>query len=171
MAEQGVASQFYTGTFPATLPAGTYSVTTRQQVGGSPAESDPDVAKGNIDWGGVTPVQLCDMATSGQVSQFAPIRLARGTMIRQFPFTMVSSSDHVTPFTSGALQISGQISRDGGAFGALQSGSFSEIGLGGYALQALTSGDLTCNTALLAFTAPGADNRVFSMVLQRVSGQ
>ena len=95
-------------------------------------------------------------------------------MIQNFPIYLVSATDHVTPFVSGV--ISGQISRDGGAFGALQSGAFTEIGLGTYKLQALTSGDILCNTAALVFTGTGisggtSDPRVFTLLLQRTSGQ
>jgi hypothetical protein len=94
-------------------------------------------------------------------------------MVTNFPFKMVSSLDHVTPFVSGV--VSGQISKDGGAFGPLASGIINEIGLGWYRTT-LVSGDLLCNTAALSFSAVGisggtADQRDFSLVLQRTSGQ
>lgn len=175
LAGLGSASSFYTGNFPSAIPAGTYDIIAKQQIGGSPAESDPTIGSGDgFGWNGATRVGPSDLATSGQVGQIGPLRLARGTMIRNYPFKMVSSADHLSPFTSGV--ISGQISRDGAAFGPLQSGLFTEIGLGWYSVQALTSGDLLANTAAVVFTGVGvsggaADQRDFGFVLQRTSGQ
>lgn len=173
MTQQGVAAPYYVGDLPANLPAGLYSITGVNQIGGSPAETDPFVATGDLNWNGSQVIPLSDLATSGQIGQIAPIRMARGVMVQNFPFKMVSSADHVTPFTSGV--ISGQISRDGAAFGPLQSGTITEIGLGAYRVT-LTSGDLLCNTAYLSFNGVGisggaADQRDFSFILQRVSGQ
>lgn len=170
--EQG-ATGYYTASFPA-VAAGAYNVRARQQIGGSAADSDPVVAVGDLQWDGANVLPLANLATSGQVSQIGPIRLARGTMIRNFSLYLKSSADHVTPFTSGV--VSGQIARDGGAFGPLQSGALLEQGLGFYSLQALTSGDLLANTVSLLFTANGvsggsSDPLPMSVVLQRTSGQ
>jgi hypothetical protein len=125
------------------------------------------------DWNGAT-VGLADLATSGQIGLVSPMRLARGVGILNFPVYLKSSADHVTPFTSGV--VSGQISRDNGSFGALQSGAITEIGLGHFNLFALTSGDLLANTVRLHFTATGisggsSDPLPISLVLQRTSGQ
>lgn len=49
--EQGTASGYYTGTFPATS-LGTYFVTAKEQAGGSPAETDQDVGYGSVQWSG-----------------------------------------------------------------------------------------------------------------------
>lgn len=171
--EQGTASAYYTADFPTAITAGSYNIVAKGQIAGSPAETDPTVAVGQLEWNGAAVLPLSNLATSGQVAQFAPMRVARGTMIRNFNFNLVSSVDHVTPFTSGV--ISGQISRDGGAFGALQSGAYTELGYGWYALQALTSGDLSCGAAALMFNAVGvsggtADQRNFSLITQRTSG-
>lgn len=173
VAEQGTLSAFYTGTFPSAITAGVYSIVGKSQLGGSPAESDPVVAAGDIQWNGTVTLPLSDLATSGQVSLIAPIKIYRGQMVQNFPIYFVSSLDHSTPFTSGI--VSGQISRDGVSFGALQSGAFTEIGLGFYSLQALTSGDLLANTIAMRFSANGisggaADPRNMVMVLQRASG-
>lgn len=145
----------------------------KQQIGGSPAESDPTVGTGDEQWNGSLILPLSNLATSGQIGQIAPIRLARSWMVQNFPFKLVSFIDNVTPFTSGI--VSGMISRDGNSFGALQSGSFSEIGQGWYSLLALTSGDLNANTVALSFNAVGvsggnASPRDFAMLTQRVSG-
>ena len=144
----------------------------KQQLAGTPAQTDPTIGVGDYNWNGSQVVPLSDLATSGQIGQIAPLKIYRGQQILNFPFRMVSSADHVTPFVSGV--VSGQISRDGGAFGVLQSGAISEIGLGFYKTT-LTSGDLTANTVALTFSANGisggtADTRDFSMVLQRSSG-
>jgi hypothetical protein len=172
--EQGTQSAFYAGNIPSAMPAGVLAIVGKEQIGGSAAETDPTVAVGTENWNGSIIVPLSNLATSGQVGQALPLRLARGTMIQNFPIYFKSSADHVTPLTSGV--VSGQISRDGGSFGALQSGAFTEIGLGWYNLQALTSGDTAANTIRLHFTAVGisggsADPVPLSFILQRVSGQ
>jgi len=172
MTEQG-SSGFYAGSFPSAITAGVFSIVSKQQLGGSAAETDVTAGNGDFQWNGTATLPLSNLATSGQIGQNQPMRIARGTMIQNFMFKLVSSVDHVTAFTSGV--VSGQISRNGGAFGVLQSGLFTEIGLGWYSLQALTSGDLLANTAALTFGANGisgtSDPRDFSLVLQRTSGQ
>lgn len=174
LVEQGTASAYYTGSFPATIVPGVYNITVKRQAGGSPDELDATVGAGDFNWNGTTVMPLSDAATSGQVGQFLPSRIFRGQMVRNFMFPLVGNADHVTPFTSGV--ISGQISRDGASFTALQSGAFTEVGLGFYNLQALTSGDLLANTVALVFTGVNlsggqSDPCKFSMVLQRSSGQ
>jgi hypothetical protein len=173
LTEQGTASAFYAGTFPAAVPAGVYSIQAKQQIAGSVAQTDPAVAVGDFQWNGTVTLPLSDLVTSGQFSQVAPLRFARGVMIQNFPLSFKSSADHVTPLTSGV--VSGQISKDGASFVPLQSGAFTEVGNGVYSLQALTSGDLLCNTAALRFVAVGvsggtADPVVLGLVTQRVSG-
>lgn len=173
MTEQGSASGFYTGNFPSAIPPGSYSVIAQAQTGGSPAETDTFVAGGNIEWNGSNPAPLSDTATSGQLGQIGPVKVPRGVMIQNWGIYFKSSADHVTPFVSGV--ISGQIARDAGSFGALQSGAFVEVGNGWYNLLSLTSGDLLANTAKLLFTAAGisggqADPVPMFIVLQKVSG-
>jgi hypothetical protein len=175
LAEQGTASAYYTGSVPAAVPPGILNIEVKKQVSVSPAETDIRIALGTEYWDGSTLVSLSSLATSGQLSQFLPIRPAKGQMITNFPIYLKSSVDHITPFTSGALGLSGQISKDGGNFGPLQSGTFTEVGQGVYNLQALTSGDLNCNTATLRFSATGisggqSDPLVMSILLQRGSG-
>ncbi len=172
--EQGSASSYYAGTFPSAIAAGVYNITAKRQLNASPQENDPTIAQGDFQWSGTAPLPLSDLATSGQVSLVAPMKVYRGQMVQNFPFKLVSSLDHITPFVSGI--VSGQISRDGGSLGPLQSGAFSEIGKGWYSLQALTSGDLLGNTVALLMTANGvsggtSDQRDFSFLLQKTSGQ
>lgn len=170
--EQG-NSAHYVGNMPAAIPPGVYDVTAKQKIQAPYLETDRVVAAGEINWNGSIAVPLSDLATSGQIGQIGPVRIARGTMIQNFPFKLVSSLDHITPFTSGVC--SGQIARDNGTFGPLQSGVITEKGLGWYNLSALTSGDLLANTAALVITANGisggaSDQRDFAFVLQKVSG-
>lgn len=177
MAEQGSASSYYTGTFPSAIPAGTYAIVVKVQAGGSPAESDAAADVGEFEWSGTAPVALADLATSGQVGQFAPIRLARGVAVSGFIFYLRSAADHVTPVVSGVC--SGQINRDGGGWSALQSGllasAYTELGNGFYKVS-LTSGDLACGQAALLFNganvsgAAVSDPCPFALVLQRTSG-
>ncbi len=175
LTQYGVSSPFYAGNFPTTIVAGVYGVVGKQQISGSAAETDPTLGvQGDYQWNGTVGLPLSDLATSGQVGQIGPLRLARGTQILNFPFKLVSSTDHVSSLLSGI--VSGQISRDGGVFTALQSGAFTEIGLGWYVANGLTSGDLLANTAALHFTGVGisggtSDPRDFGIVLQKTSGQ
>lgn len=170
-----LSSAVYVGNFPSSITSGTYGIVAYQQLGGSPAAGDPFIGGGNLEWNGSNVLPISDLATSGQLGQIAPIRIARGTMVQNFPFYLVSSADHLTPFTSGGYPgSSGQVSRDGGAFGALQSGNITEIGLGWYKLN-FTSGDLNANTIALYITATGvsggvADPRAITFVTQRTSG-
>lgn len=172
--QQGTASAFYVADFPTNIVPGIYSIVAKEQIGASPAETDPTISVGDYQWNGAATLPLSDLATSGQIGQVGTgIQIPRGTMVRNLPLYLKSSADHVTPFTSGV--ISGQIARDNGTFGPLQSGAFTETGLGFYNLQALTSGDLNANTVKLLFTAAGisggnADPLPMALVLQRTSG-
>lgn len=169
MAEQG-ASAHYRGNFPAAIGAGVYDVVARDRVNAWFAESDPTIAVGEVNWvGSGGPVRaIADLATSGQMSTFHPNRVTKGHAISGFMFKMVSTSDHVTPVTSGV--ISGQISRNGGSFTTLESGTatagYTEVGLGLYKVN-LTSGDLNVDVAALHFSAAGADSRDLVLLTQK----
>jgi hypothetical protein len=170
LTELGTASGVYTGTFPSAIVAGIYSIVVKRQTGGAAAEADPLIASGDYNWSGTVTVPLSDLCTSGQLGQLAPTRMSRSEAISGFMFKLVSSSDHVTNFTSGT--VSGQISRDGAAFGALQSGTVTEVGLGFFRVN-LTSGDLNAKTIGLSFSAVGisggsADQRDFAFITQRI---
>lgn len=168
--EQGTQSAFFVGNFPTAITAGVYNVVAHRQIGGSIAEADPTVAQGQIEWNGASVIPLSSLMTSGQPGI---VLLTRSRMVQNFPIYFKSAADHITPLVSGS--VSGQISRDGGNFGPLQSGAFSEVGQGFYSLQALTSGDLNANTVAMLFTAVGvsggaADPVPLAYVLQRSSG-
>lgn len=177
LTEQGSASGYYTGTFPSAIAAGTYSVVVKVQSGASPAESDANADAGELEWNGSAPVALSDLATSGQVGQFAPIRLSRGVAVSGFIFYLKSSLDHVSPLVSGVC--SGQINRDGAGWTALQSGlaasAYTELG-NGYFKCNLTSGDTNCDQAALLFTATtisgaaAADPCALVVYFQKTSG-
>lgn len=152
LAEQGV-SNFFVGDMPSTVPAGVYDVVARRQATGTPLQTDQPVAGGQVEWNGTKSVPLSDLGTSGQLARMLPPRLTRGEMILNFPISLVSDADNKSPFTSGT--VSGQIRKDGGAWTALQSGAFTERGLGSYDLQALTSGDTNARAISLYFTAAG----------------
>lgn len=147
--EQGTASAYYLANMPA-APAGSINALFKAQVGASPAETDSTVDVGSLDWTGSAVATVANIPVSGTLQ---PIQIQRGVMILNYPIYLRSSSDHITPYTSG--NVSGQISKDGGSFGPLQSGGFTEVGNGFYNLKALTSGDLAANTISLLFTATG----------------
>lgn len=175
LANLGSASSIYEGNFPTWIPSGVYDIIGKQQLTGTPLETDPTIAvEDGFGWTGTTRVGFSDLSTSGQVGQNTPLKLARGVMVQNFPIYLKSSIDHITPFTSGV--VSGQVARDGGAFTALQSGAFTEIGLGWYTLSALTSGDLLANSVKLNFTATqisglgNSDPLPMAFLMQRTSG-
>lgn len=169
--EQG-GSGYYAGTFPPAITPGAYNVIMLEQVGGSAAQTDPVVSQGDVQWNGSAVIPLSALATSGQVSQALPIRIARGNAISGFQIYLKSQADHITPFVSGI--VSGQIARNGGMFGPLQSGVFTEMGLGFYRVN-LTSGDLDAGVVAMNFQARGVSGGVsdplpFTLILQPGSG-
>lgn len=174
MTGQGSTS-LYTANMPTPIPAGVYNVVAKRQLAATPAVTDPTVAQGELQWGGssIGVIALSDLATSGQLSQFLPTRMARGQMVRNFTIYLKSSADHISPLLSGI--VSGQIIRNSGTFGPLQSGVFAELGNGFYNLMALTSGDLDADTVTLLFTGvsvsgPQSDPLPMSLVMQKISG-
>jgi len=175
MSEVTSGSSYYMGDFPLSINAGVFNVVAKQQLGGSPAQTDPTIGVGQVNWaasGG--PIRaLSDLMTSGQIGNLLPVKVTKGQSLNNFMFKMVSSADHVTPFTSGI--VSGQINKDGAGFGPLQSGTliagYTEQGLGFYSVS-LTSGDLNANSIALNFVATGisggtADPRSVTIVTQR----
>lgn len=172
MTQQGTSESFYAGNFPLAITAGVYNIVVKARTGVSPAETDPAVAMGSLQWNGSSVFSPSDLPTSGQLSRYLPITAYQGQMISPFKFKLVSAADSRTPFTSGT--VSGQISRDTGFFGPLESGSFVELGLGWYATT-LTSGDMNARSVALNFTATRSgggvsDPRDFLLLLQTTSG-
>ena len=171
--EQGTASAFFVANMPAGIPAGTYSVYFKSQPGANPSETDPTISFYQMEWNGIAAAPRSDNSTSGQLSSFMPLRLARRQQVLNYPIYLRSAANSINGFTSGI--VSGQIAKDGGTFTALQSGAFTECGLGGYWLQALTSGDTDARTILLQFTAAGVSGGsavplVQAFITQPVSG-
>lgn len=175
LAEDGVTG-FYRGNVPAAVPAGVLGVTAHDQAGADPAQTDPVAATGDVQWDGAAALPLSNLATSGQVGRHFPIPVAHGVALSGFMVHLVSAADHVTPFTSGV--VSGQVSRDGGNFGVLQSGGaaagYAEVGLGWYRCN-LTSGDLAARVVALNFQAAGvsggaADPVNLTFITQKTSG-
>lgn len=165
----------YVGNIPLNVPPGTYDVTAKNKVNAWFAITDPSIAAGQVEWNGVAAAPLADTSTSGQISYYLPTKMAAGQMVQNFQFNLVSSEDHITPFTSGI--VSGQILRAGSvSYGPLQSGSYAENGLGTYTLTALTSGDLAATGATLRFQAANSvtgglsDPLYIPLILQRSSG-
>lgn len=116
--------------------------------------------------GFATAVQVSGLATLASLSGFLPVQLPRGVAFNNFPFPLYMSGT-MQGLSGGAASISGQISRDGGSFGLLQSGTYSEMGFGWYSLLYLTSGDLNGNSVALRFNLSGADVRDITIVTQK----
>jgi len=164
-------SNLYFGNIPLAVPAGTLEAIAKQQLTGSPAQTDPNIAVGSIEWNGSKVLARSDLPVSGQVKL---VTLQKGVAFSTFQFYLRSAADHISPFLSGN-GISGQINRDGAGFVALQSGQFTEQGLGTYSTN-FTSGDLNGNSIFLLITgtnvAGGAcDPLPLSILTQRSSGQ
>jgi hypothetical protein len=66
MTELGTASGYYTGTFPSGIARGVYSYRVLQQVGGSPAEDDPIMYVGEVNWTGSAATGLVDAPTAAE---------------------------------------------------------------------------------------------------------
>lgn len=79
--------------------------------------------------------------------------LHKNTAYTNFMIFMVLSSDHITPATGKT--VSGTVSLDGAAFGALTN-SISEVASGWYKVN-LAAGDLNGTEIALKFTASGTD--------------
>lgn len=62
--EQGTASRYYAATFSASIATGVYNVAVYERQGASPAEGDPLVAAGQVEWNGSTVVALDTRAPS-----------------------------------------------------------------------------------------------------------
>ena len=78
MTEQGTASRFYAGNFPA-LPAGMYTITFYQKAGGSPDETDPFLGQASFAWSGSAPIGAPQLETSlAQVLGRLPAALVAG---------------------------------------------------------------------------------------------
>lgn len=90
------------------------------------------------------------------------LRVKKNTALANFEFLMLDSADHVTPKTG--LTVTGTVSLDGAAFGALTN-SVAELSDGIYTIN-LAAADLNGNVCTLLFTATGADNRYITIVTQ-----
>lgn len=99
-------------------------------------------------------------ATSNQTD----IRVAKNVALANFPFLLVSSTDHVTPKTGLGASVTAQRSIDGGAFAACAN-AVSELGSGIYVIN-LAASDLNGTNIILLFTATGADPSYERIVTQ-----
>jgi hypothetical protein len=88
-----------------------------------------------------------------------PSGISKNTALSDFEFLMISASDHITPAT--LLAVSGQISKDGGAFAALTN-VVAEVSNGVYKVD-LTAAELNADVVTLIFTAVGADQRTITI--------
>ena len=96
-----------------------------------------------------------DVTAIKAVTDNLPESIKKNTPYAKFPFTLVSSSDHITP-TTGAT-VTAQRSIDGAAF-ALCTNAVVEVGSGWYEID-LSAADLNGTFIALSFTAPNADAR------------
>lgn len=84
MTEQGVASRYYVGPFPAgATSAGSYPVTVFVRAGASPAETDVTIAGGALDWNGsalVSFTQGVGNATAGTLTVVGTVQSFSGTL-------------------------------------------------------------------------------------------
>ena len=88
-----------------------------------------------------------------------PSGISKNVALPDFEFLMVDSTDHVSGKTG--LTVSGTISKDGGAFGALTN-SVAEVSAGIYKVD-LTQAEMNVDTLTLKFTAVDADQRTITI--------
>lgn len=91
--------------------------------------------------------------------QKIPENIKKNSPLNNFQFVMVLASDHVTGATG--LTVTGEVSRNGGAFVALTN-SVTEISAGAYKVN-LTAADLNADSVMLKFSALTADTRIISI--------
>ncbi len=66
LTEQGTASRYYAATFSSSIASGVYNLAVYERQGGSPAEGDPSIAVGQVEWNGSSVVAIDSrLATSG----------------------------------------------------------------------------------------------------------
>lgn len=90
------------------------------------------------------------------------LRLKKNASVANFPFKMISSTDHVTAKTG--LTITAQRSLDGAAFASCAN-SATEVANGWYVI-ALAATDTNADMGIFLFTATGADNADFPAIFQ-----
>jgi len=100
--------------------------------------------------------------TLGKIDIAGDFRIRKNTALAAFPFRMTDSADHVTAKTG--LSVTGQVSKDGGAFANLTN-SVVEIGSGWYKVD-LAAADVNADTVALKFTATGADQLDITIATQ-----
>jgi hypothetical protein len=100
--------------------------------------------------------------TSGKIDIAGDMRIRKNTALAAFPFRMSDSADHVTARTG--LSVTGQVSKDGGAFANLTN-AVVEIGSGWYKVD-LAAADVNADTVALKFTATGADQLDITIATQ-----
>lgn len=88
--------------------------------------------------------------------------IKKNTGLNAFMFMMLDSTDHITPKTG--LTVSGTVSIDGAAFGALVN-SITELANGVYKVN-LAAADTNGTSLMLKFTATGADPRYIPIITQ-----
>lgn len=88
--------------------------------------------------------------------------IKKNTILNNFMFLMLDSSDHVTPKTG--LTITSQVSIDGGAFGNTAN-SATEVGSGIYKIN-FAAADTNGTNLMFKFNSTGADNRYIEIVTQ-----
>lgn len=98
--------------------------------------------------------------TIGTINSSAS-NIKKNTALSGFQFVMTNSSTH-SPQTG--LTVTGTVSLDGGAFGALTN-SVTEIANGWYKIN-LAAADLNGNTVALKFSATGGDDRDLTLITQ-----
>ena len=80
--------------------------------------------------------------------------IQKNTALTKFQFLMTDSTNH-NPATG--LTVTGTVSKDGGAYGAISPDTITEVGTGMYEVD-LSATEMNANNVSLRFTATGADD-------------
>ena len=131
------------------------------------AELDSGLAALNdLDAAGVrSAVGLASANLDTQLSAIAadlPTRATKNTALSNFVFPMIDSTDDVSLKTG--LTVTGQVSQDGGALGALTN-AVAEISNGLYKVD-ITAAEMNADVVVLRFSATGANDRIVTILTQ-----
>lgn len=101
LAEQGTASRYYAVDFPTAILAGLYFIVILQRVGSSPAETDPPISGGSINWDGTDIIGLAGNAAADR-HRLAAKQIIPGTVDTAglTPTTTQFEADDITEATA-----------------------------------------------------------------------
>ena len=93
-----------------------------------------------------------DLAAMKAIIDNLPDGFKKNTAVDNFTFVMVDETDGYT--AEPGMTVTAEVTKDGGAWGAISGGSVTEISQGAYKVN-LAAADFNCNFGMLRFSATG----------------